>query len=569
MVDAQMYHARFCQIILLVACILATAPAAAQNLWSNNNQYGVQAPSRHGVDVSTRHGGAPSQFGIDRGRAASSSATKKKRPSGQRRRSSNFKKRTKRRTAIKRAKSVTRRSRGRRVQAAIAKTINTKRIIPPLPVSRRSVGEAATARVGASDTATVSAPVLYDEFRVIDEASSAAGAVVVMGFERLGAQFDHFDTAMTAPSSIMVGPAMAALTGAANADPTAGSRGETTSADFAGLTVSTATVDAPANPIHDGAMVAAAAGIAIVSSRTGGASLMGGLDRIITPPAQATMSGVPGPTSKGGGTADSPLDVHGGNLRSPGSPRPRDEEQASGLATLDTDSNRRPAEVLALIDDDVDPPAFADLLNVEILAQQTSALLQGRVLRLRIKDLRSIDEVVRAAIEITGVVAATPNHVYALQEEGWEQARYSTHLIKLSTTRTIEAGRSVRVGIIDTAVEAGHPALRKAIHGMFDGLPGQRIKQTRHATAVAGLIAGRSMIKGVAPESRLLIARAFDGPSADDVRSDAHIILASLDWLALQSVHIANLSFAGPANTLLERALDAAATWDHHCCGSG
>jgi hypothetical protein len=118
-------------------------------------------------------------------------------------------------------------------------------------------------------------------------------------------------------------------------------------------------------------------------------------------------------------------------------------------------------------------------------------------------------------------------------------------------------GRGVTVGVIDTAVDAGHPALR-----------GRTIRQrsfrsvgiaapSRHGTAVASIIAGdaSSGFPGMLPDAAILAAEVFHVGLDGRVRATATDVASALDWLAREGVPVANVSMAGPDNPLLARAV--------------
>ena len=116
------------------------------------------------------------------------------------------------------------------------------------------------------------------------------------------------------------------------------------------------------------------------------------------------------------------------------------------------------------------------------------------------------------------------------------------------------------IGVIDTQVEADHPVLR-----------GQRIEQrsfidnrpaagTDHGTAVVSIIAGRSdsNIPGLAPGAKIYVAGVFH--ERDSKReANAFDIVEALGWLADENVRTINLSFSGPNNAVLARAVSAVA----------
>jgi subtilisin family serine protease len=63
---------------------------------------------------------------------------------------------------------------------------------------------------------------------------------------------------------------------------------------------------------------------------------------------------------------------------------------------------------------------------------------------------------------------------------------------------------------------------------------------------------------GSAPEVRILAIRAF-GASASGAQSTSYVILKGLDYAALHGAQIVNMSFAGPKDSLIERAVAATA----------
>jgi subtilisin family serine protease len=79
-----------------------------------------------------------------------------------------------------------------------------------------------------------------------------------------------------------------------------------------------------------------------------------------------------------------------------------------------------------------------------------------------------------------------------------------------------------------------------------------------HGTAITGIIAGHGHLSGAAPAVRILAARAFSTTQGSTVS-----IVASLDWAVSEHARVVNMSFAGPSDPALERALKAAAEVHH------
>jgi len=107
------------------------------------------------------------------------------------------------------------------------------------------------------------------------------------------------------------------------------------------------------------------------------------------------------------------------------------------------------------------------------------------------------------------------------------------------------------VGMIDTGVDTGHPALRGlAIEtGSILG-PDHRPSPSDHGTEIAILLAsGTARV----PDFKLIAIDAFHRRRGGDT-ADSFDIAAALDRLVAKSVAVANLSLAGPTNAILERA---------------
>ncbi|WP_258072006.1 S8 family serine peptidase [Xanthomonas arboricola] len=114
-----------------------------------------------------------------------------------------------------------------------------------------------------------------------------------------------------------------------------------------------------------------------------------------------------------------------------------------------------------------------------------------------------------------------------------------------------------RVGLIDSGVDAGHPALA-GVQVQRWGCDGRARAQV-HGTAVASLLAGRAVAHG--PIARTLYAADLYCGSADD--GAAVELVAALGWMAQQGVAVINISLIGAPNRLLERAVAALVARGH------
>lgn len=119
--------------------------------------------------------------------------------------------------------------------------------------------------------------------------------------------------------------------------------------------------------------------------------------------------------------------------------------------------------------------------------------------------------------------------------------------------------RGVRIGIIDTSFDIGHPAFRhiRVEQGMF--LEGEMPSPYDwHGTAVLSLLAGdpASGTPGLAPDATFLLATAFRSDAVGNASTDTVRLLAALAWLDELDVDVVNMSFSGPQDTAVARAIE-------------
>ncbi|CAN7413019.1 S8 family serine peptidase [Brevundimonas sp. LjRoot202] len=112
-------------------------------------------------------------------------------------------------------------------------------------------------------------------------------------------------------------------------------------------------------------------------------------------------------------------------------------------------------------------------------------------------------------------------------------------------------GGGVRVGLIDTGVDARHPALAGAAIRQ-QGFAGEA-RPGAHGTAVASLLAGRSdAFSGAAPGATLFVADVYGGSPSGGASTG---VAQALAWMVRNDVPVVNVSLVGPRNTLVEAAV--------------
>ncbi len=118
-----------------------------------------------------------------------------------------------------------------------------------------------------------------------------------------------------------------------------------------------------------------------------------------------------------------------------------------------------------------------------------------------------------------------------------------------------------RIGLIDTAINPDHEALREArietVRLSSSALP-QSGKQ--HGTAVAALLVGAksSHAPGLLPGAELIAVDAFHASQSDANRASAYDLVRAVDLLVGEQVRIVNMSLSGPHNLPLEKVVGEA-----------
>lgn len=181
----------------------------------------------------------------------------------------------------------------------------------------------------------------------------------------------------------------------------------------------------------------------------------------------------------------------------------------------------------------------------------------------RITDGRPAETVRREFAADGSVRSVQPNFRYVLQDqkssvpvEG-DPAQYALAKLRLPQAHTLAHGANVTVAVIDSGIDAKHPELANSVADHFDAL-GSAEGPHVHGTGIAGAIVAHARLMGSAPEARIIAIRAFGGANGGS-ESSSYIILRSLNYAAEHGAQIVNMSFAGPKDAIIERAIAATA----------
>jgi hypothetical protein len=208
-------------------------------------------------------------------------------------------------------------------------------------------------------------------------------------------------------------------------------------------------------------------------------------------------------------------------------------------------------------------------LGVSILATEDLSILGSTAVRLHIDNGRTPAEVIRALAAVQLIAVAQPEYVYNLDQQSdapapaarsdappGDAAQYILQKLSLADVHRMVRGTNVPIAVIDSEIDATHPDLEGAVAQRYDAV-GAPDKPHPHGTGMAGAIGAHQRLLGTAPAARLLAVHAFS-TGTPTPESMTFNILKGINWAVNQGVRVINMSFAGPKDPSLERALKIA-----------
>jgi subtilisin family serine protease len=121
----------------------------------------------------------------------------------------------------------------------------------------------------------------------------------------------------------------------------------------------------------------------------------------------------------------------------------------------------------------------------------------------------------------------------------------------------------VRIGVIDTDVDLGHPTFRgqNITHKSFLS-EGRSPSPNWHGTGVLALLAGRpdSGTPGLIDQARFFVASIFFAGNDGQPVTDTVSLLQALDWMKTSGVTVVNMSLAGMDDELIRRRIASLAS---------
>lgn len=292
-------------------------------------------------------------------------------------------------------------------------------------------------------------------------------------------------------------------------------------------------------------------------------------------------------SDRGGGDASADNRGSNSDTGNPGGAGPTDTAGERG------DRGADPAERVGANDGDNDATKFAGRFDLEdtetfdndgylarrgeIIAMSSDTLLRRRVeaLGLEVIQQESLPALhttmyrisVPAAAPVDGILARLRaqdpqgvfdrNHLYDRSASTSAAASYSG----VPARAVMGSAKGITVGLIDTGVDALHPALAGTHVELRYFVDQSRELPEAHGTAVVSLLVAPEF--GMLPDAQLYVACVFYEDRRGGALSEAGDLVRALDWLMKLRVPVINMSLSGPPNAVLHTAIQRAQEAGH------
>lgn len=217
---------------------------------------------------------------------------------------------------------------------------------------------------------------------------------------------------------------------------------------------------------------------------------------------------------------------------------------------LEADDRGNPVRRGVLLAANPDPHSLqlASAAGFRILKTESEPALGLSSVELKVPDKMAATKALRLLRKLAPALSADYDPVYQPAGSGlWAVAA------PLASATAVLGGATGRtLGMIDGGV-AAHPSLAGAAieQNGFAGAP----RPTGHGTAIASLLVGnQGPFHGAARGAQLYVADVYGGKQS---AGSASAIVRALGWLAGHHPQVITISLVGPANGLVQRAIEA------------
>lgn len=151
------------------------------------------------------------------------------------------------------------------------------------------------------------------------------------------------------------------------------------------------------------------------------------------------------------------------------------------------------------------------------------------------------------------------NHLYEAntQQVTDEDTTYSNE----TAVNKAACQKPVVIGMIDTAIEENHSALKKATVKTKNFMKHKVPTPKGHGTAIAGILVGsQEGLQPLLPKATLYSASVFYSRNEYSQGATLMNLVQALDWMVAKHVPVINMSLTGPDNPILKRAIEKITT---------
>ncbi|HJP21137.1 MAG TPA: S8 family serine peptidase [Alphaproteobacteria bacterium] len=200
-------------------------------------------------------------------------------------------------------------------------------------------------------------------------------------------------------------------------------------------------------------------------------------------------------------------------------------------------------------------------LGFSVLERVSLKELSVEIFRLRIPRASSVGQALKLLKRQFPGLEIDANHQFDLSAGSRIPESYVRAAIGWKTPAKCRA--KVRIGMIDSALDMSHPALkgRNIAYKSFHD-PKRKPGQPDHGTAIAAMIIGKPGKKGwggLIEGAKLFAANMFEINENGKSVGNAMGLIKSINWMAKQKVHAVNVSVAGANNKVVRLAF----MWAH------
>lgn len=208
--------------------------------------------------------------------------------------------------------------------------------------------------------------------------------------------------------------------------------------------------------------------------------------------------------------------------------------------------------------------------DLRLISEERLDFMGSTVHRYRVPDRQDVPAAIREMTRDEQIAYVQPNYAFdrpdfrfrlqsaASTAASGNSLQYVVDALRLNEAHQLSRGSRVSIAVIDSGIDANHPEMAGRVVRSFDAVGGPFLPH-EHGTGMAGAIVAHSQLVGVSPNADIYAVRAFAPGQAAGASGTSLHILKAMDWAIRNNVRVINMSFAGPRDPMMTRAIQVAA----------